>query len=352
MSALKRSDKIFVAGHRGLVGSAIVEALNARGYHNILKRTRDELNLLDQQTVHRFLAEEKPDVVFLAAAKVGGILANNTYRADFIYDNLQVQNNVIWGSHLANVRRLVFLGSSCIYPRNCPQPMKEEYLLTGELENTNRPYAIAKIAGLELVNTMRQQYGRDWFSVMPTNLYGPRDNFHPENSHVLPGLLRRFEEARLAGAESVTVWGTGSPRREFMYSLDCANAIVSLAEFAGIGDLFSEKFDNKISHINVGTGEDITIRELAEEIGRAVGFAGRIEFDATKPDGTPRKLQDVGLMLRCGARHQTSLQVGLAQTVDYFRTKFRETLALPSSGLMTGVSSHLGVQATRLENCT
>ena len=319
-TGLRKEDKIFVAGHRGLVGSALVEVLERKGYKNIITRTRQELDLCNQAAVNAFYEEVKPDVVFMAAAKVGGIHANNTYRADFIGENLQIQNNVIWGAHNANVRRFVFLGSSCIYPRNCPQPMKEEYLLTGELEYTNRPYAIAKIAGLELVNSIRQQYGRDWFSVMPTNLYGPRDNFHPENSHVLPALIRRFEEARMSGAESVTVWGTGKPRREFMYSLDCANSIAELAEQTSLHKAFAEKFNNKWSHVNVGVGMDVSIGELASTISTSVGYKGKVQFDTSKPDGTERKLMSVELVSMFTPKNDTPLSVGISKTLEWFRS--------------------------------
>jgi len=322
-TGLRREDKIFVAGHRGLVGNALVEVLEQKGYKNIITRTRQELDLCNQAAVDGFYEEVKPDVVFMAAAKVGGIHANNTYRADFIGENLQIQNNVIWGAHKANVRRLVFLGSSCIYPRNCPQPMKEEYLLTGELEYTNRPYAIAKIAGLELVNSIRQQYGRDWFSVMPTNLYGPRDNFHPENSHVLPALLRRFEEARISNAESVTVWGTGKPRREFMYSLDCAAAIVALAESQKLETVFSEKFNKRWSHVNVGVGEDVSIRDLASTIAKVVGYSGEVLFDTSKPDGPVQKLQDISILDMLNIQKKSCLDEGLKNTLKWYRTSKR-----------------------------
>jgi len=318
-TGLRKDDKIFVAGHRGLVGSALVEVLEQKGYKNIVTRTRQELDLCNQEAVDDFYREVKPDVVFMAAAKVGGIHANNTYRADFIGENLQIQNNVIWGAHKANVRRLVFLGSSCIYPRNCPQPMKEEYLLTGELEYTNRPYAIAKIAGLELVNSIRQQYGRDWFSVMPTNLYGPRDNFHPENSHVLPALIRRFEEARVSGADSVTVWGTGKPRREFMYSLDCADKIIALAELQTIQRIFADYFNDKHCHINIGVGYDIDISELSKILASEIRFEGNINYDTTKPDGAPRKLLDITIAASIISKNNTPLQMGLATTIKYFR---------------------------------
>jgi len=322
-TGLRKEDKIFVAGHRGLVGSALVEVLEQKGYKNIITRTRQELDLCNQAAVDAFYEDVKPDVVFMAAAKVGGIHANNTYRADFIGENLQIQNNVIWGAHKANVRRLVFLGSSCIYPRNCPQPMKEEYLLTGELEYTNRPYAIAKIAGLELVNSIRQQYGRDWFSVMPTNLYGPRDNFHPENSHVLPALIRRFEEARVSNAESVTVWGTGKPRREFMYSLDCAAAIVALAESQKLETVFSEKFNKRWSHVNVGVGEDVSIRDLASTIAKVVGYSGEVLFDTSKPDGPVQKLQDISILDMLNIQKKSCLDEGLKNTLKWYRTSKR-----------------------------
>ena len=319
-SGLRKEDKIFVAGHKGLVGSAIVEVLKREGYAKIETRTRQELDLCHQATVEDFFARVRPDVVFMAAAKVGGIHSNNTYRADFILENLQIQNNLIGAAHKNKVRRLVFLGSSCIYPRNCPQPMKEEHLLTSELEYTNRPYAIAKIGGLELVNAMRQQYGHDWFSVMPTNLYGPRDNFHPENSHVLPALIRRFEEARLNGAPEVVVWGSGQPRREFMYSLDCAEAIVQLAEHTSLDKIFAEKFKNEWSHINVGVGSDVSILELATLIAECVGYKGNIRFDASKPDGTPRKLMDVSVLKSLKIESSTPLAVGINNALQWFRS--------------------------------
>jgi len=318
-TGLRKEDKIFVAGHRGLVGSALVDVLEQKGYKNIVTRTRQELDLCNQAAVDAFYEDVKPDVVFMAAAKVGGIHANNTYRADFIGENLQIQNNVIWGAHKANVRRLVFLGSSCIYPRNCPQPMKEEYLLTGELEYTNRPYAIAKIAGLELVNSIRKQYGRDWLSVMPTNLYGPRDNFHPENSHVLPALIRRFEEARNQSSNAVTVWGTGTPRREFMYSFDAAAAIVALTQCQNLSAVFSEKFDKRLSHVNIGVGSDISIRELANTIAKVVGYSGQIVFDTSKSDGTKQKLQDISILKMLRINSMTSLEEGLHSTLEWFR---------------------------------
>ena len=319
MSGISKDDTIFVAGHNGLVGRAILEILANKGYQKIITRTRDQLDLREQDTVRHFFDKVRPDVVFLAAAKVGGILANSSYRADFIGENLSVQTNVIWCAHQFNVRRLVFLGSSCIYPRNCPQPMKEESLLTGPLEYTNRPYALAKIAGLELVHSIRHQYHRDWFSVMPTNLYGPGDNYHPENSHVLPSLIRRFEEAKNLNAPKVSVWGTGAPRREFMYSLDCAAAIVRLAEESNLEKIFTDSFERKWSHINIGTGHDISISDLASIIASATGYSGKIVFDSSKPDGTMKKLQDISILNNLGFKSKTSLIEGIKNVVDDFR---------------------------------
>ena len=314
------SDRVFVAGHRGLVGQALVKKLREKGYENIITRSREELDLLDQRAVEAFFAKEKPDVVFLAAAKVGGIFANNTYRADFIYQNLQIQNHVVYSAHLFGVRRLVFLGSSCIYPRNAPQPMKESDLLTGELEITNRPYAIAKIAGLELVHSIRTQHGKDFFSVMPTNLYGPGDNFHPENSHVLPALIRRFHEAKALNAKEVVIWGTGTPKREFMYSEDCADAIVFLAENVQKGFFESSALGKSMySHVNVGSGQEVTIRELAELIQHSVGFTGNVCFDPSKLDGTPRKLLDVSLLKSIGWVSGTKISCGIKETYESFQ---------------------------------
>ena len=320
MSAfLAKSARIFVAGHRGLVGSALVERLQKGGYTNILTRTREELDLSDQAAVRKFFEDARPEGVFIAAAKVGGIHANNVYRADFIHENLLIQNNLIWASHLNNVQRVIFLGSSCIYPREAPQPMPETCLLGGPLEYTNRPYALAKIAGLELIDSLRKQYGRDYFSVMPTNLYGPRDNFHPENSHVLPALIRKFVEALQNGDKTVSVWGTGNPRREFMYSEDCADAIVHLFE-----TLSKEQLDKSDigragwSHVNVGTGTDVSIRELAEEIAGATGFSGDIVFDSNKPDGTLRKLLAVSVLKEAGWSHKVSLPVGIKATLKWY----------------------------------
>lgn len=308
---MDKNAKIYVAGHRGMVGSAIVRRLKAAGYTNILTRTHAELDLLDQKAVHAFLAAEKPDYSFVAAAKVGGIQANNVYRADFIYQNLTIEANLIHGAHLADVQRMMFLGSSCIYPRDCPQPIKEDYLLTGPLEYTNEPYAIAKIAGIKLCDNYNLQYGRQYVSVMPTNLYGPNDNYDLANSHVLPALLRKAHEARERGDSEYVVWGSGNPRREFLYVDDLADACVHLAEQGYAGPL-----------VNIGTGVDVTIRELAESVMATVGFKGRIVFDSSKPDGTPRKLLDVSRLASLGWRAKTSLQDGLRLTYETapFRT--------------------------------
>ncbi|HWP18619.1 MAG TPA: GDP-L-fucose synthase [Burkholderiaceae bacterium] len=294
------SSKILVAGARGMVGSAIVRRLKAAGYDCLLAPSRAELDLLDQRAVFDYLARERPDYVFIAAAKVGGILANNTYRADFIYQNLVIEANLVHGAHLAGVQRLMFLGSSCIYPRDCPQPIKEDYLLTGPLEQTNEPYAVAKIAGIKLCESYNRQYGRQYVSVMPTNLYGPNDNYDLASSHVLPALIRKTHEAKQRGDRRLTVWGSGRPRREFLYVDDLADACVFLMERGYDGPL-----------LNVGTGEDVTIRELAETVMRVVDFDGEIEFDTTKPDGTPRKLLDVSRLHALGWQARTSLEEGI-----------------------------------------
>jgi len=292
--------KIYVTGHRGMVGSALVRRLQAGGYTNVITRTHAELDLLDQAAVHAFLAAERPDYIFIAAAKVGGIQANNTYRADFLYQNLLIEANLIHGAHLAGVQRLMFLGSSCIYPRDCPQPIKEDYLLTGPLEQTNEPYAIAKIAGIKLAESYNRQYGRQYVSAMPTNLYGPNDNYDLANSHVLPALLRKAHDAKLRGDAEYVVWGTGTPKREFLYVDDLADACVHLMESGYDGPL-----------VNVGTGQDVTIRELAETVMDIVGFQGRIVFDASKPDGTPRKLLDVSRLASLGWTAKTTLRHGI-----------------------------------------
>ena len=306
---MNKDSKIFVTGHRGMVGSALVRRLQAGGYTNIITRSRQELDLISQAAVQQFLADEQPDYIFIAAAKVGGIYANNTYRADFIYQNLMIEANLIHGAHIAGVQRLMFLGSSCIYPRDCPQPIKEEYLLTGALECTNEPYAIAKIAGIKLCEAYNAQYGRQYVSVMPTNLYGPNDNYDLETSHVLPALLRKAHEAKLRGDKELVVWGTGTPQREFLYVDDLADACVFLMEQGYAGSL-----------LNIGTGQDVTIRELAETIMDVVGFTGRIVFDAAKPDGTMRKVLDVSLLNAQHWQASKSLPAGIADTYKAYRS--------------------------------
>lgn len=315
---MDKNAKIYVAGHRGLVGSAIVRNLRQAGYANLLLRTHAELDLTRQADTEAFFAQEKPDYVFLAAAKVGGILANNIYPAEFIRDNLAIQANIIHAAYLNKVRRLMFLGSSCIYPKMAPQPMNEASLLTGPLEPTNRPYALAKIAGIEMCWSYNRQYGTKYLSAMPTNLYGPGDNYHPENSHVIPALLRKFHEAKVAQANQVVVWGTGTPRREFMYSEDMAAACIYLMQLPddryetllGSDESKSGKFEPPL--VNIGVGHDVTIKELAETVQRVVGYDGEIVFDTTKPDGTPRKLMDVTRLGSMGWQAQTSLTDGLA----------------------------------------
>lgn len=308
--------KIFVAGHRGMVGAAILRLLDEAGYRNLVVRTHSDLDLTDQLAVHGFFESARPDYVFLAAAKVGGIHANNSYPADFIYDNLSIEANVISAAHRYGVRRLLFLGSSCIYPKYAEQPMKEEALLTGVLEPTNEPYAIAKIAGIKLCESFNRQYGTDYRSVMPTNLYGEGDNFHPVNSHVIPALMRRVHEAKLAGDDAVTVWGTGSARREFLHVDDMATACIHVMQLEK--SQYVAATEPMRSHINVGTGEDVTIHELAEKIKAAIGFAGKLHFDATKPDGTPRKLLDVSLLKGLGWVPTISLSDGLRRTYEWY----------------------------------
>jgi GDP-L-fucose synthase len=307
---MEKNAKIYVAGHRGMVGSAIFRKLQAEGYPNLLVRSSQELDLRNQQAVADFFASEKPDYVFLAAAKVGGIVANNTYRADFLYENLAIQNNLIHQAYLHGVKKLLFLGSSCIYPKLAPQPLKEEYLLTGLLEPTNEPYAIAKIAGIKLCDAYRDQYGCNFISVMPTNLYGYNDNYHPENSHVLPALIRKFHEAKTNGAANVTVWGTGSPLREFLFADDLAEACYFLMQ----------KY-NEAGLVNIGTGHDLSIKELALLIKEVVGFTGELVFDTSKPDGTPRKLMDVTKLHSLGWQHRIELKEGLALAYQDFLKK-------------------------------
>lgn len=307
---MEKNAKIYIAGHRGMVGSAILRALEKRGYTNIITAGSDILDLKNQQKTFDFFEKYKPDYVFMAAAKVGGIHANNTYRAEFLYDNLQMELNIIHAAYLYKVKKLLFLGSSCIYPKMAPQPLKEEYLLSGYLEYTNEPYAIAKIAGIKLCENYRLQYGCDFISCMPTNLYGPNDNYHPENSHVLPALIRKFHEAKTEGKSEVVVWGTGSPRREFLHSDDLADACLFLME------TYSE-----CSHINIGTGEDITIKDLALLIKKIVGYDGNIRFDESKPDGTPRKLLDVSKLHAWGWKHKISLEEGIRSVYADFCEK-------------------------------
>ncbi len=318
-----RSDlnqKIYVAGHRGMVGSAIVRNLQAQGYSNIVTRTHTELDLTNQAAVEHFFKTEKPDQVFLAAAKVGGIHANNTYPAQFIYENLMMQNNVIHQAFVHGVKKLLFLGSSCIYPKLAPQPMSEDALLTGKLEPTNEPYAIAKFAGIKMCESYNRQYGQshgvDYRSVMPTNLYGPGDNYHPENSHVIPALIRRFYEAKVANAPEVVIWGTGTPRREFLYVDDMAAASVFVMQLDKA--TYDSQTEPMQSHINVGYGSDVTIAELATAVAKATGYQGNITFDTSKPDGTPRKWMDSGRLNRLGWHAQIGLEQGLELAyVDY-----------------------------------
>ena len=308
--SVKRDAKIYVAGHRGMVGSALVRRLQQAGYGNILTRTHAELDLLDQAATRGFLTQEKPDFVFIAAAKVGGIHANNSLRADFIYQNLMIEANLIHGAHQAGIQRLCFLGSSCIYPRDCPQPIREDYLLTGPLEQTNEPYAIAKIAGIKLCESYNRQYGTQYFSAMPTNLYGPNDNYDLANSHVLPALIRKAHEARQRGNRDLMVWGSGTPRREFLYVDDLADACVFLMERAVTDGMY-----------NIGVGEDVSIRELAETVMSVTGFAGNIVFEMSKPDGTPRKLLDVSRLRDMGWQARTPLGEGIALAYQDFMAR-------------------------------
>lgn len=308
---MEKNSKIYVAGHLGLVGSAITKKLKSLGYANLVLKTKDELDLMDQSAVADFFKKAKPEFVFLAAAKVGGILANNAYPAEFIYQNLQIQNNIIQQSYLNGVKKLLFLGSSCIYPRECPQPIKEEYLLTGPLELTNEPYALAKIAGIKMCQSYNRQYGANFIAVMPTNLYGPNDNFDLDDSHVLPAMIRRFHEDKINNSPTVSVWGTGSPKREFLHVDDLADACIFL---------MNNYNDSEI--INIGSGEDITIKELAELIKNIVGYKGEINCDAAKPDGTPRKLLDVSKLHNLGWHHQIDLEQGIKITYDWYKNNY------------------------------
>lgn len=308
--------KVFVAGHNGMVGSAIVRQLAKRGDAEIITRSRSELNLTSQAEVQAFFAGQNIDEVYLAAAKVGGIIANNTYPADFIYENLMIEANIIHAAHVNNVQRLLFLGSSCIYPKLAPQPMTEQALLTGTLEPTNEPYAIAKIAGIKLCESYNRQYGRDYRSVMPTNLYGPNDNFHPDNSHVIPALLRRFHEAKLANAPEVMAWGSGSPMREFLHVDDMAAASIFVMELDKA--TYEANTEPMLSHINVGTGVDCTIKQLTETVAKVVGYTGKITWDTTKPDGAPRKLMNVERLKALGWQYSIALEPGLENAYQWF----------------------------------
>ena len=308
---MEKSAKIYIAGHKGMVGSAIERKLRGEGFNNIIYRTSNELDLKNQDLVRSFFHVDKPDYVILAAAKVGGIHANNTYRAEFIYDNLMMEANIIHTSYLNKVKKLLFLGSSCIYPKMAPQPLKEEYLLSGYLESTNQPYAIAKIAGIEMCDSYRAQYGCNFISVMPTNLYGTNDNYHPENSHVLPALIRRIILAKKNNDPSVVIWGTGTPRREFMHVDDLANACYFLLQ----------NYD-EAGHVNIGWGSDVSIKQVAETIASKVGYKGTLEFDTTKPDGTPRKLLDTTKINKLGWKPSIKLEDGIRRTIEEMRDKF------------------------------
>lgn len=311
---IDRSSKIYIAGSSGMIGSAVKRRLEADGYTNLICRISRQLNLIDQRQVDEFFSREKPEAVVLAAGRVGGIGANDKYRAEFIYNNLLIEANVIHASHANGVGKLVFLGSSCIYPKFAEQPIKEDALLTGPLEPTNEPYAVAKIAGIKLCENYFRQYGRNFFSAMPTNIYGEGDNFDPHDSHVVPALIRKFHEARIDNSSQVLLWGTGSPRREFLYVDDLAEAIVFLLENVEAEDVYRQG----ISHLNVGTGEDLQIKELAEIIKEMAGYNGEIAYDASRPDGTPRKLLDVSRLNRLGWRHRTKLEDGLRKTYEWF----------------------------------
>lgn len=310
---MEKTARIFIAGHRGMVGSAIWRELERQGYTNLIGKTRAELNLLDRVAVDRFYAEYRPEYVVVAAAKVGGILANDSYPAEFLYENLQLQNNLIDGAYRVGVKKLLFLGSSCIYPKFAPQPIPESALLTGPLEPTNQWYAVAKIAGIKLCEAYRQQYGADFISAMPTNLYGPNDNYHPENSHVLPALIRRFHEAKQSGVPKVVCWGTGTPRREFLHADDLARACVFLLQYY-----------SQAEHINVGSGSDLSIKELASIVAEVVGYQGVIEWDTSKPDGTPRKLMDSSRLFAMGWRPQISLCDGIAMAYQDFLQRYSQ----------------------------
>lgn len=319
---MNKTDKIFIAGHRGLVGSAILRKLQKNGFKNILTKKRNELDLCSQADVDSFFSKEKPDYVILAAAKVGGIYANNTYPADFIYQNLMIEANVIHASYKYNAKRLLFLGSTCIYPKNASQPMKESTLLTDTLESTNEPYAIAKIAGIKLCESYNRQYGTDFRSIMPTNLYGINDNFHPNNSHVIPALMQRFHNAKITNENEVTIWGTGKPMREFLYVDDMADASIFILDLDKKDYIQNTK--PMLSHINVGTGKDISIKEVAELMKDIVGFKGEVNYDISRPDGPARKLIDISLLSNLGWNHATSLSDGLKKTYEWYVSEVAE----------------------------
>jgi GDP-L-fucose synthase len=313
-----KNKKIYVAGHTGMVGSAITNELKRRGYKNLILKNYPGLDLIRQKDVEEFFKSEKPEVVIVAAAKVGGILANNTYRAEFIYDNLMIESNIIHNAYKVGVEKIIFLGSSCIYPKLAPQPLKEEYLLSDYLEFTNEPYAIAKIAGIKLCENYYRQYGSNFYSVMPTNLYGPNDNFNLETSHVLPALIRKFHEAKFTGQKEVTIWGTGKPLREFLFVEDLADAILFLLENIDSKDIY----EKGISHLNIGTGKDLSINALAKMISEITDFDGEVVNDTSKPDGTPRKLLDVSRINSLGWKYKTELKNGIIQTYDFFMKKY------------------------------
>jgi len=323
-----KSKKIYIAGHKGMVGSAISRKYVSEGFSNIVTRESGELNLIRQDKVEEFFEKERPDYVIVAAAKVGGIMANNTYRAQFIYENLMIESNIIQAAHAFGAEKLLFLGSSCIYPKLAPQPLKEEYLLTGPLESTNEPYAIAKIAGIKLCESYYRQYGSNFISVMPTNLYGPYDNFNLETSHVLPALIRKFHEAKVSNKEEVEVWGTGTPKREFLYVEDLADACFYVMQNVNAKDLY----EKGISQINIGTGEDLTISELVSTIAEVVGFNGKIKYDTTKPDGTPRKLMDISRLHEMGWRHRTGLREGIEKAYEWFLEEWSDVQRPTSDG--------------------
>ncbi|MFP3953221.1 MAG: GDP-L-fucose synthase family protein [Candidatus Acetothermia bacterium] len=318
---MNKSSKIYVAGHNGMVGSGIVRRLRGEGYDNLVLRSHDELDLIDQRATCEFFREEEPEYVALAAAKVGGIVANDTYRAQFIYENVQIQNNVIHASYENGVKKLIFLGSSCIYPKYAPQPIKEEHLLSGKLEDTNEPYAIAKIAGIKTCENYYRQYGSNFYSVMPTNLYGPNDNFDLKTSHVLPALLRKFYEAKVKGKDEVTLWGSGEPQREFMHVDDLADAFVFLMENVDAREIY----EKGISHVNIGVGKDLSINELAELISEVVGYEGEITHDLSKPDGTPKKLLDVSRLGELGWEADIPLREGIEGTLDWYEENYGQS---------------------------